>query len=107
VALEATPQDGTYFSSNTTGKWKTARFSTRTGATSLQVDATTGRVHVLIGDTELRYYTKSPTGKWGVRKLASVNVLYPSIRLDPTNGTLLVVYFRPDGPGGVYAMTRQ
>jgi hypothetical protein len=104
------PKDGTYYATNTGGAWKAGRFTTLVGTTSLQVDDATGRVHALVGgDFGLRYFTKPASGPWTGSKLTSVPVSSPVIRLDPANGTLLVVYIRPSGAGGVggiYVLTK-
>ncbi len=85
---------GTYYATNASGTWKAERITRTTGVTSIAVDPTTGRIHVLIGGT---YYTKSPNGTWKRAVLAAASwAPSATLRLDPETGALLVLYV--DGP---------
>ena len=85
-------EDGTYFATNTTGKWVSRRLTTDLGATSLTVDVATGRVLALLAtDDALTYYTRSPSGAWSHTNLGPGFASSSVRRQDPTTGTLLVV----------------
>jgi len=108
-----TPEDGTYYATNASGKWVSGRITTNLGATSLQVDKVTGRVHVLVAGSGVRYYTKLPGGLWGGTKVTSATVplqlsAAAAIRLDPATGRLLIVYLAQQSSGlsKVYAITK-
>jgi hypothetical protein len=111
------PEDGTYYATNAGGTWETSRITTNLGRTSVQIDEATGQVHVLVGSTGLRYYTKLPGGPWRGTKVSSDKVLAAVVRLDPATGTLLAVYIRArdtgiaqpwtmSGSGRIYAVTK-
>jgi hypothetical protein len=95
---------GTYYATNASGSWKTQRITKATGATSIQVDATTGQIHVLIGGA---YYTKASSGAWTRTVLASPSwVPSAALRIDPHSGAILVVYI--DGSSArIQAITTQ
>lgn len=101
---------GTYYATKTHLDWATHRITRAVGQTSLQVDPTTGRVHVLLGTaSEIRYYTIAANAQWTrADVLSTPGALSPLIRVDPATGTLLVVYIRESasGSGTIYAMTR-
>jgi hypothetical protein len=110
---ERTPEDGTYYATNATGKWVSSRITTNLGVTSLQVDEVTGRIHVLVAGSGVRYYTKLPGGSWRGTKLSSASVplqlsTSAAIRLDPATGRLLIVYLaqQSNALGKVYAITK-
>jgi hypothetical protein len=109
---EPTPEDGTYYATNASGKWVSGRITTNLGATSLQIDEVTGRIHVLVAGSGVRYYTKLPGGSWGGTKVTSATVPLKSaaaaIRLDPATGRLLIVYLaqQSNALGKVYAITK-
>ena len=85
---------GTFYATNAGGTWKTTRITKEWGDTSVQVDATTGRVHVLVGSQAgLRYFTAAPSGTWTRTTVASTKgAQSTALRLDPATGKLLGVY---------------
>jgi hypothetical protein len=95
--------DGTYYATNQSGSWTPRaerRITADLGTTSLTVDTATRRVHLLVaGAFGVKYYTKTPTGSWRGQRLLSSFASGAAIRLDATNGKLLVVYaaFVPSG----------
>ena len=107
AADEPTPKDqGTYYATNASGSWKVQRITKDIGETSLQVDQRTGRVHVLVNATVLRYYTSQGDRKWVDSTVTSMPVSTPLLRLDPATGRLLIVFLgSPDGTR-IYAMTK-
>ena len=104
------PDHGTYYATNTSGTWVTQRITRATGDASLQVDATTGRVHAVVsGDSGLVYYTMAANGAWAHTKVAGTRWgLSLAIRLDPATGTLLVVYIDASTAGNqrIYTVTK-
>lgn len=92
---------GTYYATNASGSWKTQRITKATGETSIQVDKSTGLIHVLIGAA---HYSKASNGSWTRTVLVSPSWVTGSLRLDPVSGTILVVY---DDGGRIKAMTTQ
>jgi hypothetical protein len=105
------PGIGTYYATNAGGTWKAQRITRDVGDTSLQVDAATGQVQVLVGgETALLYLTMSSGGRWAPTKVARTKgATSPVLRLDPATGTLLAVYLSPSrggGPGTIYALTK-
>lgn len=105
---EPDPKAGTYYATNASGSWRSDRITARVGATSLQVDEATGRVHVLVGDESgLWYYSKLPGARWSGKRLVSDAVGSAAIRLDPATGTLLVVYLRETSDSTrIYTLTK-
>lgn len=108
---EALPDDGTYYATNASGPWTYGRIAKNVGQSSIQIDGTTGLVHVVIsGNTGLGYYTKTPTAGWRATLLRGEGAEWPLIRLDPATGRLLVAYFAatPDASafGGIYVLTK-
>ena len=106
AGTEPTPEDGTYYATNASGKWVSGRITTNLGATSLQVDEVTGRVHVVVAGSGVRYYTKLPGGLWGGTKVTSATVplqlsAAAAIRLDSATGRLLIVYLAQQSSGHV------
>ncbi|MDP9481912.1 MAG: hypothetical protein M3P84_01670 [Chloroflexota bacterium] len=110
VTREPNPDDGTYYATNASGKWKTQRIAKDTSDATLQVDAETGRPHVLISRRSgLWYFTTASAGKWtGIRASSKSWPSSPLLRLDPATGTLLAVYI--DSPfttsSRIYALTK-
>jgi hypothetical protein len=103
------PKAGMYYATNASGAWKVQRFSSARGVASLQIAGSTNDVHlVLAAGTGLAYYTKTATGSWQSKRLASGWVESPVIRLDPATGRLLVVFIRTDDDSvpkpGVYVL---
>jgi hypothetical protein len=100
-----------YYATNASGTWKVQRFTSARGVASLQIAGSTNDVHlVLAAGTGLAYYTKTATGSWHSKRLASGWVESPVIRLDPATGRLLVVFIRTDDDSvpepGVYVLFR-
>jgi hypothetical protein len=112
AGTEPTPEDGTYYATNASGTWVSGRITTNLGTTSLQVDEITGRIHVVVAGSGVRYYTKLPGASWGGTKVTSAGPLQLSaaaaIRLDPATGRLLIVYLAQQSGGlsKVYAITK-
>jgi hypothetical protein len=98
---------GTYYATNASGSWKIQRISKESGVSSIQVDRTTGRIHVLIAGT---YYTKTASSGTWTRTVLAVPAWGQSaaaLRLDPVSGTLLVVYIDGSSSAPIKAMTSQ
>jgi len=109
MASAPDPKAGMYYATNSSGTWKVQRFSSARGVASLQIAGSTNDVHlVLAAGTGLAYYTKTATGPWHSKRLASGWVESPVIRLDPATGRLLVVFIRTDDDSvpkpGVYVL---
>jgi hypothetical protein len=103
------PEDGTYYATNVGGSWVTERITPDVGQASITMDAATSRVHVLLsGGGGLLYYTRTTNDAWDVTGLSDAYRASPIIRLDPTTGTLLVVFYGSVGPRteGIYAMAK-
>jgi len=106
------PDDGTYYATNKTGAWSavgTRRITTNLGATSLTADVGSGRVHVLVAGSGVRYYSKPAAGAWTGQLLSSSAALGAAIRLDQSSGTLLAVYSRQlsnGDSGSIYYLTK-
>lgn len=104
------PEDGTYFATNDSGGWVTSRITPDVGTASITLDVATGRIHVIVaGAGGLTYYTKSAGGEWSPTSLSVRAPGSPVIRLDPTTGTLLVVYVGDlgrAGTDGIYVLTK-
>ena len=98
-------KDGTYYTTNASGVWKSTRVSRFVGDSSLQVDNASGQVHAVVMDLTdggqdtggLTYLTAPVGGSWSSTKLTSLFATSPVIRLDQSNGTLLVAFIGPDG----------
>jgi hypothetical protein len=97
---------GTYYATNASGTWQSQRITRDMGETSLQVDQKTGRVHILVNDRKLRYYTSAGDGKWSASTVPSGSASSPLLRLDPATGTLLIVYLGGADGTTMYAMTK-
>ena len=105
---EPPPKDqGTYYATNASGTWVTQRITRAIGETSLQVDQKSGRIHVLVTDRKVRYYTSSGNGAWTASTVPTGPAWSPLLRLDPATGTLLVVYFGGPDQARIYAMTKR
>jgi hypothetical protein len=110
VSRESNPDDGTYYATNASGKWRAQRIAKDMAEASLQVEAETGRPHVLISRRSgLWYFTTASNGKWtGTRASSKSWPSSPLLRLDPATGTLLAVYI--DSPysksSKIYALTK-
>jgi hypothetical protein len=97
---------GTYYATNASGSWKIQRITTESGVSSIEVDQTTGRIHVLIGGN---YYTKTTSGKW-IRTVLTTPAWGRSaaaLRLDQASGRLLVLYIDASSSARIKAMTTQ
>jgi hypothetical protein len=99
---------GTYYATNASGTWVAQRITKGVGGMSLQIDGT-GRVDLIVGvGSGLWYYSATPTGPWTQTRIVAVGVQWPTLRLDPATGTLLVVYMDGSsaGMGRIYTLTR-
>jgi hypothetical protein len=104
---EPPPKDqGTYYATNAGGKWVSQQITRTIGRTSLQFDQKTGRIHVLISDRKVRYYTSTGNGTWTASTVPTGPASSPLLRLDPATGTLLIVYFGGPDQADIYAMTK-
>ena len=103
------PEVGTYYATNASGTWTAHRITRKVGDTSLQVDESTGRSHVLVtggtgsGITRRRRAAAGPRPGWSDKQWPSS----PLLRLDPATGKLLAVYLISSDTGStrIYALT--
>jgi hypothetical protein len=104
------PDAGTYYATNASGTWKTERITTDVGFASLQVDDATGHVDVLVvNSAAVRHFTNASKGSWTITTLAtdlSGGVASSAIARDPVRGTLLAVWLRYEGIGGIFFATK-
>jgi hypothetical protein len=104
------PLDGTYYAVKTNGTWSSGRITTDTGEASLEVDAVTGRVRVLLsGEHGLRYYTTGVDGGWARTTIAPTRwAMSPVLCRDVATGTLFVVYLdaSANGSNHIEALTK-
>jgi hypothetical protein len=108
VSGELQPQDGTFFSTNASGKWVTTRLSKELVATSLAVDPTSGDVQVLLSDySGLVLYQKPAAGQWTHHTLLKSDAWGAALRRDPTTGHELIAMVASAGesPAFVQVMT--
>ena len=95
---------GTYYATNASGSWKVQRITKETGVSSIEVDKSTGRIHVLIGGN---YFTKTTSGSWTRTVLASTTgMASETLRFDTHTGAVLVVYIEGSS-GKIKAITSQ
>jgi hypothetical protein len=110
ASLDPSPLDGTYYATNASGAWTSARFTTFAGPTSLQVDDATGAVYaVVVADEGLSEFSRSPVGTWTGSDLTLLSASSPVIRRDPANGRLIVAFVVASGGGaqpGIYVMSK-
>ena len=102
-------EDGTYYGTNVSGAWVIGRITPDVGQASITMDASTGRVHVILsGPGGLLHYSMAADGDWAMTTLSIHSGGSPIIRRDPTTDTLLVVFFGDVGlrAQGIYAMTK-
>ena len=102
------PDDGTYYSTNRTGSWHTARISTHVMASALAVNSSTGRLHALVASMSvLHYQTALPGGAWSDVALVNQEVSSPVLLLRQSTGKLVVVYLHGSGSAtGVYLLSK-
>lgn len=109
ASRDPSPKDGTYYATNASGAWTSARFTTDVGDTSIQIDNATGQVYALVtADEGLAEFTMSPSGGWTPSFLTVLAISKPLIRRDPASGRLLVAFVVDSGGAatpGIYTMT--
>jgi hypothetical protein len=103
------PADGTYFATNTSGKWVTTRLTTLVGGASLALDPATGEVHALVtGPDRLVYFHRAADGEWTHANVVRQSAASGVIREDPTTGALFVAYvsYPIEGPSSIEVIGR-
>jgi hypothetical protein len=97
----------TYYATNLSGTWKTQRITKEVGSTSIQVDAATGRVHVLMAvEGALRDFTLAANGRWTRTTIVSSGSPWsPELQIDPATGTALVVYVDGSHHSRIYVLS--
>lgn len=93
---EARTTEGTYYSTQKGGTWRSERLGPRRYVASVTVDTSSGRVHLLVSGKRGRlvYLTRIGTGTWSKRIVEPSYAGPAVIRLDQDTGDLLVAYFK-------------
>jgi hypothetical protein len=101
------PLDGIYFGTDMRARWTSVRISRSIGGSeySFTVDPSSGRIHAILVDASMIYYT-SPTGKkWTHKRLPGTkNFEQAVIRRDPDSGELVV--FGIKRTQGIYLLSK-
>ena len=91
VERDPGPLDGTWFATDTSGAWATTRVTPSFGETSLTLDPTSGRIHVLVVEFPMTHYTSTDGSSWDAFAFTNgKDFVTPTIRIDPTTGALVV-----------------
>jgi hypothetical protein len=101
------PDDGTYFSTNAGGTWRTTKLTSSPGALSFTVDPGSGEVDLLVANFgSAKLYQRPLDGSWTHRTLARGDVFSAVVRQDPSDGSLFVAFVAGRSTNVVKVMTK-